>query len=222
MLPNVGDAIMLFDSSWKMMTRSQIIKCWIRSECLGIMHLNHNELILDQERNSTDVYIDLTNNNSNLSDNGESVVEEQLARRIQGGMTDYRNYANDSNTPLNEILAEVQDIVQPVDLVNCLNNPAPLDAVCIKQNVTVGERMEIYDCEDSVVEEIELEQTEVSRNTSKRAPGTMTTLNSLSQFASDAQDITEDVSLLNGLRVVQERVNTLKDAKSYTQDKYKK
>ena len=100
-----------------------------------------------------------------------------------------------------------------------MNSPAPLDAVCIKQNVTVREMMEMYDNEDSVVEKIELEPTEASRNTSEETPDTMTTLNSLSQFASDAQDITEDIALLNALRIVQERVNGLKDARSYRQDK---
>ena len=134
MLPHAGDAIMLFDSSWKMMTRSEIIKYWIRSEYLGIEHLNQNNFMLDQERNSTDVDIDLTSNNSNFSDNGESVIEVQLARLIQDVITYYRNYANDCNTPVNEILVEVQDIVQSADLVNCLNSPALLDAVCIKQN----------------------------------------------------------------------------------------
>ena len=105
MLPHVGDAIMLFDSSWIMMTRSEIIKCWIRSECLEIMHVNQNKFIGDQGRNSTDVDIDLTNKNRSPSNDGESVVEEQFARRIQDGITYYRNYATDCNIPLNEILA---------------------------------------------------------------------------------------------------------------------
>ena len=109
--------------------------------------------------------------------------------------------------------------MEPADLVNCLNSPAPLDAVCIKQNLTVGEMMKMYDHEDSVVEEIELEPTEASQNTSEEAPDTMTTLNSLSQFASDAQGITEDIPLLKALCVILELVNALKDAKTYTQDK---
>ena len=64
MLPHIGDAIMLFDSSWKIMTRSEITKCWIRCECIGIMHVNQNTFILDQEWSFTDVDIDLMNNNS--------------------------------------------------------------------------------------------------------------------------------------------------------------
>ena len=107
--------------------------------------------------------------------------------------------------------------MQPAALVNRLNSPAPLDAVCIKQNLTVGEMM--YDNENSVVEDIVLEPTEASRNTSEEAPDTMRTLNSLTQFASDAQGITEDIALLRALRAVLELVNALKDAKTYTQDK---
>lgn len=45
--------------------------------------------MLYQERNSTDVNIDLTNNNSNQSDSGGSAIEEPLTRRIQDGITDY-------------------------------------------------------------------------------------------------------------------------------------
>ena len=47
----------------------------------------------------------------------------------------------------------------------------------------VGEMMEMYDKEDSIIEEIELEPTEASQNTSEETPDTMTTLNSLSQFS---------------------------------------
>ena len=39
-MPHVGDAKMLLDASWKMMARAEIIKCWIRSECLGVTHVN--------------------------------------------------------------------------------------------------------------------------------------------------------------------------------------
>ena len=70
MLPHDGDAIMLFDSYLKMMSRQEIIECWIRNECLGIMYVNQNKFVFDQERNSTDIDIDLTYNNYNQSDNG--------------------------------------------------------------------------------------------------------------------------------------------------------
>ena len=103
---------MLFNSSWKMMTRSEIIKCWNRSECLGITHVNQNKFLLDSEQNSTEVDIDLTNNNSNQSNNREMAIAQSLTSRIQDGIIDYRNYHNDYNTPLNETLAEVQHIVQ--------------------------------------------------------------------------------------------------------------
>ena len=82
MLPHVVDAIMLFNSSWKMMTRSEIIKCWNRTECLGISHVNENKFILDSELYFTSVDIDLTNNNNNHSNFQEMAIGELLTRRI--------------------------------------------------------------------------------------------------------------------------------------------
>lgn len=76
------------------------------------MHVNQNTFILDQEWSFTDVDIDLMNNNSIQSWNGGRAVEEPLTRRIQDGITDYISYVNDCSTPLNEIFAEVRDIVQ--------------------------------------------------------------------------------------------------------------
>ena len=82
------------------MTRSEITRCWIRRECLGMMHVNQNKFISDQEQNSTDVDIDLTNNNGDQYGNGGRGIEESLTRRMQDGITDYRSHANDCNTSL--------------------------------------------------------------------------------------------------------------------------
>ena len=109
----------------------EIVNCWIPSECLGMLHANQNKFLLDQERYSTDVDIDLTHNKNNQSEYGGRAIEEPLTRHMQDGITDYRNYAYDSNAPLNTILVEVQYNVQQDDLLNCLNIPATLDAVFI-------------------------------------------------------------------------------------------
>ena len=219
MLPHVGDAIMLFDSSWKMMRRSEIIKCWNRSECLGITLVNQNEFLLDSEQNSTEVDIDLTNNNSNQSNNREIAIGESLTCRILDGITDYRSYANDCNTPLNDTLAEVQHTVQQSDLINCLNSPAPFDEDSTKQNVTVGDMMDMYDNEDSIVHATESEPVDASQNTAEEVADTLTTLNSLSQVASDAKGITEDEAHIRALRIVQERVSALENSHDNALDK---
>ena len=33
--PHVGDAITLFDDAWSLMSRSTVIRCWIKSNCLS-------------------------------------------------------------------------------------------------------------------------------------------------------------------------------------------
>ena len=79
--------------------------------------------------------------------------------------------------------------------------------------------MYMYAKEEPMVEERESEPMEASQNTSKEASGTITTLNSLSQVATDAQGVTEDEALINARRIAQERVSTLKDAHCYALDK---
>lgn len=81
----------------------------------------------------------------------------------------YRRYANDCNTLLNEILAEVQDIVQHANSINFWNSPTTLDVASIKQNVIVREVMDTYDNEDSMVEESESEPIEPYLSISKEA-----------------------------------------------------
>ena len=79
--------------------------------------------------------------------------------------------------------------------------------------------MYMYPKEEPMVEESESEPMEASQNACKEASGTITTLNSLSQVATEAQGVTEDEALINARRIAQERVSTLKDAHSYALDK---
>ena len=45
-LPTVGDAMELFDESWSQTSRSTVIKCWIKSECLLDSHVQQCTEIL--------------------------------------------------------------------------------------------------------------------------------------------------------------------------------
>ncbi len=145
MLPHVGDAIMPFDSAWRMMTRSEVIKSWVRSECLGSMHVSQNKSFLYQLENNSDVDIDLVNTSIDESESNRAVTSEPLDRRIHEAMTDYKAYSQECNTPLHEILAEVEDIVQEADLINALNSPAPFHDIRTKDFVTLVDMMKMYE-----------------------------------------------------------------------------
>lgn len=154
-----------------------------------------------------------------MSDNGGREIEKKLTRRIEERVIDYRSYAQDCNSTLNETLAEVHDIVQKADLINYLNSLDLFDAVSTKQNVNVNEMMDMYDNEDYVEEERESETMKAFQNASEEAPDTITTLNSMPEVALDTQGIAEDGRLINALRAFQERFSALKDAHSYALDK---
>ena len=96
------------------------------------MRANQNKFILDQYRNSTDFDIDLANNNTNQFDNCRKATVEPLILCIQCGIIDYCSSANYCNTPPNEILAEVQDVVRQGDLIECLSTPTSFDEVSSK------------------------------------------------------------------------------------------
>ncbi len=206
MLPHVDDAIMLFDSAWRMMTRSEVIKCWVRSECLGSTHVSQNKSLLYQMKNNSDLDIDLVNTSIDDSDSNEAVTTKPLARRIHETITDYRTYSQECNTPLHEILAKVEDIVQEADLINAFNSPAPFDDVRTKDFVTVTDMMNMYENETSN-EEIDLVEP---LNTSQNSVNPLPTLNSLSQVASEALKVTQGQELLNELRIIEEHVAALK------------
>ena len=91
--------------------------------------------------NNSDVDIDLVNTSIGESESNQAVTTESLDRRIHEAMTDYKTYSQEFNTPLHEILAEVEDIVQEADLINLLNSPAPFHDVRTKDFVTLIDMM---------------------------------------------------------------------------------
>ena len=82
--------------------------------------------------------------------------------------------------------------------------------------------MDMYDNEDSTIEERETEITEASPNTSNEALDTGTNFNSLSQVASESRRITEEEVLSNTLSVDQEPDCAFNDPNSVALDKQKK
>ena len=86
------------------MSRKEIIKCWMWSDCLGEMHMDQAKLILTilEEDSDVDIGPILGANNSTNELVHPTVLAE--ARKTSQSLIDYRSYANDSATPMNEIL----------------------------------------------------------------------------------------------------------------------
>ena len=82
-LPDVGDAMKLFNQSWPSISKTSIVKCWIKSECLGGMHAMHLNSLLTSACQDPTVDIDLKLNRSasNLAD------EEMIGQK---GLQDIR------------------------------------------------------------------------------------------------------------------------------------
>ena len=117
------------------------------------MHVNQTKFVLNQERNFTHVVINLTGNNNKQSYNIREAILEPLNRRLYDGSPDYRSYLNYCNTPINEILAEVNDITQQAYFVNCFRITTSFNEAFIVRNLNVGQIMDIYGRKDSIVEE---------------------------------------------------------------------
>ena len=206
LLPHVGDAIMLFNSAWSMMSRTEVIKCWMKSDCLGNMHQGQSTNLLSILQENNDVDIDLTDASCNARNEGAATITNCEAQKITQSMNDYRHYADDSETPLHQIVSEVSDLVNEADLMAALNSPAPDDNVSAKSHITVNEMMELYENEAQQNAGVE----EINSHPSLESVDTLPTLNTLSQAASEAIDVTNDELLRDALRVVEERINILK------------
>ena len=146
LLSHVGDAVMLFNSEWNVMTRPEIMKCWVKSECLGVMHVDQFSSIQSIIGRDTDVDIDLT-----IPDNERtgrcSVTKALDSKKIADTVADYRNYADESETTL----SEVSNIVEGAELIAVLDSPAPDDYLSLKQGIGISYIVQLYDSEDRTV-----------------------------------------------------------------------
>ena len=146
-LPHVGDAIMLFDESWRQTKRSTVLKCWMKSQCLSrdlVAVLQHELNCLLGVHEDT---IDMTSgagtsfNNENAV---EHVVDQATAARIHADLQSHR-YLERPETPLNEVLAEVEDICTANELLLAMNTPAPFDHEATRNEIADREIQSLFD-----------------------------------------------------------------------------
>ena len=125
-------------------------------------------------------------------------------------MTDYSSYADDSATPMHQILSEVSNLEAEAELIAVLRNPASLDNIPTKYRFTINDMMELFESEQSIGSELR-DRTNYSITTANGS-ATLDAQRSLSQAASEAIEVKNDSILQDALRIVEERVEIPKDA----------
>ena len=206
-LPHVGDAIQIFKNAWSCMPRTSVMKCWIRSECLGSGQAGQLQSLLDAIQTDNDVDIDLTSPNGSSRSSGEMVITEVAARSVSQAISEFRFMDNEPTTPLHEILDQVKDINEESELLAILNSPAPLDNGSTRTENSVQGLIEIHN--NSLAEE------NLSANNHQENDGNnehdSQILTSLTQITGEAMKVTSDPALLEALRMVEQRISVIQE-----------
>ena len=105
-------------------------------------------------------------------------------------------------------MSEVSRIGKEAELIVVVDSSALDGYLSMKQGVGINDLMQWYNSEDRTV------QFEANVNDAESAERCIAipALQSLSQAASDALDVTEDVALREALRIAEERIGTLRDS----------
>ena len=135
-LPHIGDAMKLFNQSWSSISKTSIMKCWIKSECLGTMHVMHLNSMLTSSAEDSTVDIDLTLNNPVQIGVNEDIIGRKDLQDIREGLLQHKYLTNHPQTPLDEILDNVSNIESESELLDILSSPAPFDKETSRPEVT--------------------------------------------------------------------------------------
>ncbi len=158
-LPHIGDAIELFNQSWSGVSKTIIIKCWLKSECLGEDHTSNLKQKIELLNSDGDVDIDLTVGRSVTSASIENPVDPDMLRNINDALMENQYLENGPQTPLNEILAEVSNLEAQANLINILNSPAPSDTDTRHKDISEDSMLKLYEDSRSISDSINLTAT---------------------------------------------------------------
>ena len=117
---------------------------------------------------------------------------------------------DDSETPLHEIVQEVQELVDQSELIAALNSASPIDDVTVKDQVSINDMMNFYEDPSSNHTQSTLHQSLAVQelvSTEDLSPA----LALLSQAASEAAALTQDDALIAALKLVNDRISVLKE-----------
>ena len=103
---------------------------------LNVMHSDQAKFILIIREKDSDVDIDLTDGINNSTNKPLHLTVLAEDRKPSQSLEDYHRHADDSATPMHQILSEVSNLEIEVELMAKLNKPAPFDNISTKDSVT--------------------------------------------------------------------------------------
>ena len=102
-LPHGVDAFMLFNQSWSSVTRSSVIKCWMKNKCLCNAQVIHLNFLLSSMHGINDVDIDITDQSIQFANEPGNVKSQSVVESNSGSLSRYDYLADAPKAPLNEI-----------------------------------------------------------------------------------------------------------------------
>ena len=126
-LHHVGYAMKLFNQSWSNISKISVIKCRIKSECLGPMHVMHLNSILTSATEDPTVDIDFPSDSSvsNLAD--EEIIGQKDSQDILESLLQHKYQNNLPETPFDETLGNVSNSESENELLEILSSPVQFD-----------------------------------------------------------------------------------------------
>ena len=109
-LPHVADAIAMFNDAWSAVSRVTVMKCWVKSQCLGAQHTQCLNSLIENFTAANDVDIDLTVPDNRVSSELYKVVDYEISQSLHDALTRREFLEDVPRTPLHEILEEVRGI----------------------------------------------------------------------------------------------------------------
>lgn len=148
-LPHVRDTIELFNNVWNSGSKQSIMKCWLKSGCLGPIHTRYLCSMLHRlNQHCTDVDIDLTTTNWDaLPDflDQETPIDSDIISMIQLSLNEYRFTENDTSPLITCIVTGIIQEVNQSDLSYVLNSRTEFDKDKSRIDISIEQLRELFE-----------------------------------------------------------------------------
>ena len=198
-LSHVADAMSIFDDAWSETFRFTVIKCWIKSKCLGACRTQYFNSIIQSATTDDDVDIDLTSSNNSQVRESLQIIGTDTVRSVHNALSSNRLMADEPRTPLHEILDAFNNLETESKLVMVLNSSAPFDKERSREDI-INYVLSNFYCSSSHNQARELVPDYNKGNATVLPISVTQNDNSLTEMASKTQNVTSDDVLLGLLK----------------------
>ena len=151
-LPIVADATKLFNKTWSLTTRQSVIRCWLKSEIIGVNQQNQLRSILNGISNtSNDFDIELTGGNaynSSTSLDDSEIIGSTMVKNIEEAIQAYKFNYQGPNSPtastIEEAIGSDPQLKDSTDISAVLLSPLPYDDEPVRYNIQGTELLEMF------------------------------------------------------------------------------